>query len=135
MKTFVAVASLMVAGSAWAAGPRNLASPTYRVVEHSAPKELTRKDVNKLIARAETAADHLKIAAYYRGDAHRLDAQGAAYENASNTYRNGPAVKNLLAPSTTGRFDFIAKGFRDEALAAAKMASSHEVMAKEAAGL
>lgn len=142
MKTFLAVGSCMVlAVSAWAAkpvvyqsGPKNLAAPTYRAPAPQAavPHELTRKEVKRLIATAESAADHLKVADYYRAEAQTLDAKGAAYEAAATAYRNGPFVKSLMAPTTPGRYEFFAKEFREEATSDRAIAASHEQMAKDA---
>ena len=100
-------------------------------VQATAPHELTAKEVKKLAATAETAADHLKIARYYRAKADSFDAQAAAYEEAAAGYRHGPQVKNLMAPSTSGRYGLSATGFREEAKSDRALAASHERMAKD----
>ena len=145
MKTFLAVGSfVMFAVGAWTAvpafaqnGPKNLMSPTYRapVAQAAVPQEPTRKQVKRLAATAESAADHLKLANYFQAEANSLEARAAAYEQAAATLRNGPLVKNLTAPSTPGRYEFIAKGFRDEAKADRSQAAAHEEMAREVASL
>ena len=144
MKTFLAVGLLtVVAGASWAAapanfqrGPKNLMSPTYQAppAQPAVPHELTRKEVKRLTATAELAADHLKLARYYGVKADRLDANAAAYETAAATYRNGLIVKNLMAPTTPGRYEFLAKGFREEAMSDRVLGVSHEQMAKNASG-
>ena len=145
MKTFAAVGSfVMLAVGTWAAapafsqnGPKNLVSPTYRApVAQAAPsQELTRKQVKRLPATAESVADHMKLANYYRAEANSLEARATAYENAAAALRNGPMVKNLTAPSTPGRYEFTAKGFRDEAQFDRSQAAAHEEMAREVASL
>jgi hypothetical protein len=74
----------------------------------------------------------MKLANYYRGEAKALDARGAACEHAATNLRNGPFVKNLTAPGTAGRWEFAAKGFREEAASDSAIAASHEAMATNA---
>ena len=145
MKTFAAVGTFILFGmGTWAAqpafsqnGPNNLMSPTYRapVAQAAVPQELSRKQVKRLAATAESAADHLKLANYFRGEATSLEARATAYEKAATNLRNGPMVKNLTAPSTPGRDEFTAKGFRDEARLDRSQAAVHEEMAREVASL
>jgi len=97
------------------------------------PQELTRKEVKRLTATAKSAEDHLKIARYYEGEADRLDAQAAGYEEAAAGYRHSPAAKNLASPTTAGRYDYLARGFREEAKADRALAASEEQVAKIAA--
>jgi hypothetical protein len=94
--------------------------------------ELTWREVRKLTATAESVGDHMKIAGYYLAKADTLEAQAAAYEEAAAAYRHGPVVKNLMSPTTAARYDFIAKGFREEAKSDRALAASHEQMAKSA---
>lgn len=145
MKTFAAVGTFILFGmGTWAAqpafsqnGPNNLMSPTYRapVAQAAVPQELSRKQVKRLAATAESAADHLKLANYFRAEANSLEARATAYEKAATNLRNGPMVKNLTAPSTPGRYEFIAKGFRDEAKSDRSQAAAHEEMARKVASL
>ena len=144
MKTIAAVGSFMVLAVGTLAepafsqnGPKNLMSPTYRppAAQTAAPQEFIRKQVKRLTATAESAADHLKLASYFRAEANSLEARATAYEKAAVNLRNGPMVKNLTAPSTAGRYEFIAKGFRDEAKSDRSQAAAHEEMAREVASL
>jgi hypothetical protein len=142
MKPLLTIVSIMtLTASAWAAKPtpnqgplpKNLASPTYRApVFQVVPEEFTKKDAKRLAATAESAADHMKLANFYRGEAEALDAKGASYEQAAMNLRHGPSVKNLTAPGTSARWDFAAKGFREEATSNRALADSHEQMANNA---
>ena len=142
MKPLLTVVSIMtLTASAWAAKPtpnqgplpKNLASPTYRApVFQGTPEEFTRKDAKRLAATAELAADHMKLANFYRGEAEALDAKGAAYGQAATNLRNGPFVKNLTAPGTAARWEFAARGFREEAASNRALAASHEQMVTNA---
>jgi hypothetical protein len=144
MKTFAAVGTFIVLAMGTLAepafsqnGPKNFMSPTYRapMAQAAGPQDLTRKQVKRLTANAESAADHLKLANYFRTEASSVEARAAAYEKSAANLRNGPLVKNLTAPSTPGRYEFIAKGFRDEAQVDRSQAAAHEEMAKEIASL
>jgi hypothetical protein len=90
------------------------------------------KDLKSALKAARTPEDHMRIAAYCKGKAERLDAQAAGYEEAAAAYRNGPVVKNLMAPNTAARYESIAKGFREQARSNRELAASHEQMAKMA---
>ena len=144
MKTIAAVGSFIVLAVGTLAepafsqnGPKNLMSPTYRapIAQAAVPQELTRKQVKRLAATAEAAADHLKLANYFQAEANSPKARATAYEKAAATLRNGPLVQNLTAPSTPGRYEFIATGFRDEAKSDRSRAAAHEEMAREVASL
>jgi hypothetical protein len=97
------------------------------------PHQLTKKEVKHLTLTAKTAQDHLTIAHYYEAEADRLDSLGAGYEEAAAGYRHNPTAKNLMSPSTPAHYDYLAKGFREEAIADRILASSQEQMAKDAA--
>ncbi len=141
MKTLLAVTSLLTfSAGAWAAspasfarGPKNLMSPTYHGTVTAAPHKLTRKDVKRLEAAAETRADHQKIAGFYQNQAANLEAQAAAYENAAATLRKRPEPKNFAAPGTAERWEFLATGFRKEANSNRAAAAAHERMADASA--
>ena len=113
---------------------KNVMALTYRApsVQPDQSRGLTKREVKRLSAAAESANDHLMLAAYYRAEAERLDAQASGYERAAATYRNGPMVENLMAPSTLDRYEFLAKGLRDESRSDRTLATAQEEMAKEA---
>jgi hypothetical protein len=96
----------------------------------AAPQKLTKSEVKKLAAAAKSPEDHRTVARFYKAEANGLDAQAAGYEDAAATLRNGPLVKNSTSPATPGRFEFAAKGIREEAKADRGLAASHEEMAK-----
>lgn len=107
---------------------KNLMALTYRAPcsQKAVPQGLTKKEAKRLAATAESSQDHLKLAIYYRAEADRLEAQAAGYQEAAAAFRRGPVVKNLMAPSTTGRYEFFAKGFRNEAKSDRLLAATHE---------
>lgn len=84
----------------------------------------------------QPAVDHSSLASYYRTEAAKNDAQSAAYAKAAATYRNHPLSKNMMAPTTPGRYESIARQYHEKADADRDLAASHEQMAKSsAAGL
>lgn len=91
------------------------------------------RDLRSALKAAKTPEDHGRIAAYCKAKADSLDAQAAGYEQAAASYRNGPVVKNLMAPNTAARYDSMAKGLREQAQSNRELAASHEQMAKDAA--
>lgn len=112
-------------------GPENLVSPTYRApaVQTVMREGLSNKEAKRLAATAESRTDHLKLTEFYTAKADRLETQAAGYEQAAATYRNGPMIKNLMSPTTAGRYEFFAKTMRDEAKSSRALAASHERMA------
>ena len=92
-------------------------------------ESLTNKGAKRLAATAESRTDHLELMKFYTAKADRLETQAAGYEQAAAAYRNGPTSKNLMAPTTAGRYEFFAKTMRDEAKSSRALAASHERMA------
>jgi hypothetical protein len=116
---------------------KNLTGLTYRApaTRTDVPRDLTGKEVKHLIASAESSKDHLKLARYFRDKADRLDFQASGYEAAAADFRQGPFVKNLMAPGTAARWEYFAKGLREQATASRDLAVSHEQTAKIAIAL
>jgi hypothetical protein len=96
------------------------------------PQQLTKREVKRLTATAESSEDHSKVARYYTAEADRLDAEAAGYKHAVAYDRNGRIVKNLMAPTTLGRYEYLAKTLRDEANSDRQRAEAHERMAEKA---
>ena len=106
-------------------------SPTYRrpAVQTIVREGLTNNEAKRLAATAESKMDHLALAEFYIAKTEWLEAQATGYEEAAATYRNGPAVKNLMSPTTAGRYELFATKLRDEARSSRALAASHEQMA------
>src|SRR5258708_26914965 len=81
-------------------------------VRAAEPQQITRREAHQLKATMKSPEDHLKLAQYYKAEADKLDAEAAGYEDAATTYRHGPIVKNLMSPTTPGRYEYIAKAYR-----------------------
>jgi len=111
---------------------KNLMAPGTPACDPNATvlQEPSTKQINKLARTAKTPEDHLKVSRYYKVEADRLDAAAAAYEQAAASLRQSPAPKNLVAPGTAGRYEYYAKGYREEAKTYRELAVSQEQMAK-----
>ena len=90
------------------------------------------KDLKAALKAARTPEDHERIAAYCKVKAERLGAEAVGYQQAADSYRHGPMVKNLTAPSTAARYEFRAKSLREQAQFNRQLAASHQRMADEA---
>lgn len=88
------------------------------------------KELKAALRAAKTPEDDLRIAAYCKARAEWLNSEAEGYEEAATALRNSPYVKNLMSPSTPGRYEYIAKSFREEAQANRELAATHEQMAK-----
>lgn len=115
---------------------KNLTGLTARhICEGMTAKELTKDEVRKLALTAETPEAHLTVARFYRAEANGLDAKAAGYELAASNLRNVPVAKSLAAPGTAARFEFAAKGFREEANTDRAIATTHERIAADVIAL
>lgn len=90
------------------------------------------RDLRSALKAAKTPEDHERIAAYYKAKSERQNAEAAEYQQLATTYRNGPVVKNLAAPNTAARYEYIAEEYREAAKVSRKLAASHEEMAQSA---
>jgi hypothetical protein len=93
--------------------------------------QLTKKEVQALVVSAKTPEDHMKLAAYYRGEAKRAEESAKYHDKLSESYK-------LAYRSGRDAMVKHCKDFADEARKAAEsansMADEHEKMAKEAQG-
>jgi hypothetical protein len=88
------------------------------------------KDLRAALKAAKTPEDHTRIAVYCKAKAENLDSRALGYEQSAATIRNGPVVKNLMAPNTAARYEAIAKGYRQEAESDREMAASQDQTAR-----
>lgn len=100
-----------------------VAAQDHAMKEH----QLTQKEVKALIVSAKTPEDHMKLAAYYRGEAQRQEAKAKYHEE----------MGKLYATSSNEKHDMVAhcKHFAEEAKKAAEadnlLATEHEKMAEQ----
>jgi hypothetical protein len=113
---------------------KNLMAPGTPACDPAATvsQEPSRRQIKELDRTAKTAEEHLTVSRYYKAEADKLDAEAAAYEQAAASYRQSPSPKNLMAPSTPGRYEYSAKGYREEAKVYRERAALQEQMANDA---
>lgn len=100
---------------------------------------LTKKQAQALAATAKTPADHMKLAAYFKLEADRLDAEAQEHEQLAQNYRLNP---NMTGGGKTGgntqsrtfeHCEAAAKALREAAKSTRELVAEHEQMAKAAA--
>lgn len=97
--------------------------------------QLSKDQVKELIGSAKTPGDHQKLAAYYRYEADKLEAEAKDHEELANAYRSrtdAVAQKHMMSGKTAGHCDYFAKSVREAAKADRELATEHELMAKDA---
>lgn len=101
----------------------------------SAETSISKKEVNALIKNAKAPADHLKIAAYYRQEAARLNKVAKEHADMAALYKQNPPnaaleAKHGSAVEGTGHCNRWAELSKEEAKQANALATLHENMAK-----
>lgn len=102
--------------------------------QSSKPQQpLTKKEVRTLIANARTAADHERLADYYRSETRRLMSEAKEHEHLARVYGdrtslNDPNYYNIGRAAR--HCHNLAKDYSDTAKEAQDMAAIHEEIAK-----
>jgi len=97
------------------------------------PEQLTKKQLNALIANAKTATEHNRIVAYYEGKAADFGAQAKEHESMVATYRANTTLSNdKNRASTVGHCQYYVTRFSALAEKSHELAKLHERMASEA---
>ena len=96
----------------------------------SVPQQLSSKELAALVGSAKTAAEHQRIAAYYRGESERLLAESNDHARMALSFRVNPATNNdKHARGTVNHCDFLAQSLKAKAEKAVELAELHERMA------
>jgi len=97
------------------------------------PQTLTPQELDALLDSAETAEDHLKLAAYYSGEAERLERNAERHEALATRYGQikGPRRRLQFYQGMAKHCDDLARSLTDAAKAAQQLAESHKEMAHE----
>lgn len=104
------------------------------VPQMPAAQQLTKKQVNALIATAKTPEDHMKLAAYYRDKAEQAKAEAAEHEKMLAAYNQNPST-HLPAKAAGGPTEHcrtLIRLFNEEQKEDLALADQHEQMAKDA---
>jgi hypothetical protein len=95
----------------------------------------TAKMTSKEVASANTPAEHMKLANYYKNEAARLETESKEHEKQAQSYRKNPnamGMKTPMNPTSAEHCEYFAKATREAAKAARDLAAAHEQMAQTA---
>lgn len=92
---------------------------------------LTRKELKGLIASAKTAADHERIAVYYRAQAQQLEAKHREHEEDLAEYYRNPSRYPSKYPTMGDHCRSLAGYYKMAVERAANLAEIHEKLARE----
>lgn len=99
----------------------------------TAGKTLSKKQLSELVATAKTAADHRKLAEYYRAAAAKHEAEAKEHVELAAKYKANPTIsesKRPGAPDTASHCLTFAEHCRKQAAIMSEMAAMHDEMAK-----
>lgn len=94
-------------------------------------ENLTRKELKALIASAKTAADHQRIAAYYRAKARQLEVKHREHEEDLAEYYRNPSRYLSKYPTMGDHCRGLATYYKMAAERATTLAQMHERLAQE----
>ena len=97
--------------------------------------EMTAKEARTLIATANTAKEHLKLARYFNEQGDQNETEARDHDEMIEAYRKNPTTRAEKTPGGVGTIEhceFFAKSNREMAKALREMAATHDAMAKEA---
>ncbi len=96
-------------------------------------KLLNKAELKHLVATAETALDHHRLAAHFMAKAEQLEAEAQDHTELAAQYKSNPTIHEMKHPmsgQTAGHCDYFAASMRKAAIYARKLAADHEGMAK-----
>jgi Tfp pilus assembly protein FimT len=124
MKRMIAILSVVLAFTAtvYAQAP-----------EAQQNENLSKKQLNSLIATAKTPAQHQRIAHYYSAQSDSYLAQSKEHAQMAEGYKANPAINNgKFSRGTVGHCEYLAQSFKEMSTKAGELAQMHEQMAKDA---
>lgn len=98
-------------------------------------KKLSNKELQALIEKAKTPADHRRLADYYSGLATDYDTESKEHTAMAEAYIKNPTIQEMKNPSgatTAGHCRFFAAKYKEMAETARTMSTMHAEMAKAA---
>ena len=105
-----------------------------RWVEAGPPQTLKPDELEALLEKAETAEDHLKLAAHYSAEAERLSKDAERHAGLAVRYRRRGSLPPKIAAAFQGmpkHCENLAQSLRNAAKGAQQLAESHKGMADE----
>jgi hypothetical protein len=100
--------------------------------QQTKPEHFSKRQINTLIAEANTPAEHQRIAQYYQAKAQDFLSQAKEHEQMVAAYKANPSLTAKSQASTINHYEYFVQTFKDLAAKSQKLAQLHEQMAKEA---
>lgn len=112
-----------------------LVAATTRIGSAQAGGRLGKQELQSLLMTAKTKEDHMKLAAHYKAEAARLQAEAKEHEEMAEMDRKSSPPLAAKHPLAVGEQHCrsIAKNYRDAATKMQALAALHEDSAKKAA--
>lgn len=98
-------------------------------------KTLSKSELRHLIAKAETKAEHERIAQYFDTEAAKFEAEAKEHSELAAIYEKNPPAQPTKFPGSMQTFnhcDALSKSLAKAAADARAMSADHRQMAKEA---
>lgn len=97
-------------------------------------KTLSKKQLQTLIEKASTPADHNKLAHYYSLQADKFEAEAKEHADMAKMYRARPGISDMkrpMSPDTAGHCETLAENLHKAATEARALSAAHAEMAKK----
>lgn len=96
-------------------------------------QKLGKKELHGLLETAKTPQDHQKLAAHYRAEAERLNAEAKEHDEMAAMYKKNPGGPAAKHPAATGEQHCrnIANQYREAAKRMQSLATLHDDIAKK----
>ena len=97
-----------------------------------AAKPMSKKEVAMLIEKANTPADHMKLAKYYNQQADKFEMEAKEHAEMGEMYKKRPSatgLKTAMSPDTTVHCEYIAESLRNASKKARELSAEHAKMA------
>lgn len=110
-----------------------LVSAVAQIGDAQAGGRLSKRELHSLVMNAKTSGEHLKVAAHYKSEAERLQAEAKEHEEMAEMYRKNPHPLEAKEPWGVGQQHCrdIAARYREAADKMQRLAILHENMAKK----
>lgn len=98
------------------------------------PREISKKELKELLAKANTPQEHLRLARHFEAKAKKYEAESTEHADMAKMYRAQPTaseMKRPMSPDTAAHCEFLAESLGKAAKEAQALAVAHEEMAKK----
>lgn len=98
------------------------------------PKTLSKNEVQSLIQKASTPAEHSMLAQHYSAQADKLEAAATEHMEMAKLYRarpNSSEMKHPMSPDTAKHCEYLAENLHKAAAEARALSAAHAEMAKQ----